>query len=106
MKYSKEDIKQLVREIIRKELEVEALSIIEACNDKDLLSIKSYAKKMLPKNRTGFGNILCMELDTLKSKLEYLGRIPKFESEIGWDPEFLTEMIGKWRDEKLDGLLP
>jgi hypothetical protein len=106
MEYTKEDIKGLVKRIIRKDLLIEALSIIEACTDKDLVSIKMNANRLLESNETSFGNILCMELDLLKSKLEYLGRIPKVKSEIGWDPEFIPELIGKWRDEKLGNLLP
>lgn len=106
MKYTKEDIKGLVKRIIRKDLLIEALSIIEACTEKDLIGIGEHANRLIGKSETSFGNILCMELDFLKSKLEYLGRIPKIESEIGIDIVLIPEMIGKWRDEKLDNLLP
>jgi len=106
MYYSKKDIKGLVKKIIREDLLNEAISIIEACPDEYLSSIRMYANKHLPNNKNSFGNLLCLELDFLKSKLEYFGKIPKVESEIGIAKEYIVDLIGKWRDEKLDGILP
>lgn len=121
MEYTREILTSLIIDFIRDDLKEEALSIMEACNDDEFDRLREMAYKYLDDvpgkyekklkvqsvqtRRVSFGNIACMELDFLKTRLEYFGRIPKVESTIGLSKEMIPDLIAKWREEKLNNLI-
>lgn len=49
---------------------------------------------------------VCIEIDFLTSKLRYFQKLPKeFKTDFGIEFELIPDLISKWRDEKLSGLL-
>ncbi len=120
--WTKELLKPIILNIIRYDLRHEANRILDACSDADLKDLIEYADKYLGHldydgntinwhhNRSSghdhFDNIAVMELDLLKSKLEYFGRIKKCESPIGLDKELISQLIERWRQEKLNQIIP
>jgi hypothetical protein len=119
MEYTREILTNLVIDVVRDDLKEEAQSILNACLDNDFDRLREYAHKYLDKvedkkgmikvqaetRRTTFGNIACMELDFLKTRLEYFGRLPKVESTLGISKEMIPDLIARWRDEKLNNLI-
>lgn len=109
MKWTKELLRPIILNIIRSDLAHEANRIIDTCTDVDFESFIEYADKYLnstkKEDNRRFDNIACLELDMLKSKLEYFGRLKKCESAIGFDMEIMPELIAKWRQEKLNTLI-
>jgi hypothetical protein len=103
---TKEDVKDLVREIIREELLLEALNIIDNLNEEELNKFGDIKDKYDGGSR---GNIVCIEIDFCKTKLEYFGRIPKVKSNLGIDLDMIPDLVLKWvselRDDKLNDLL-
>lgn len=119
MEYTREILTNLVIDILRDDLKEEAQSILNACLDSEFNRLREYAHKYLDKveNKKGvikvqaetrvssFGNIACMELDFLKTRLEYFGRLQKVESTLGISKEMIPDLIAKWREEKLNNLI-
>lgn len=114
MKWTKELLKPIILNIIRSDLRHEAKIILDAGNDTDFESLIEYADRFLGspdglntnrKEYSRFDMIACMEVDLLKSKLEYFGRLKKRKSELGFDEEITPELIQRWRQEKLNTLI-
>lgn len=95
------EIKNIVVNILRSDLREEARFVLDNCNADELTKFI----KLKNKYKDSFGNIACMEIDFLKSKLEYLGRIPIRESDLGISSELKPFVLDEWRDEKLKGIL-
>lgn len=89
----KEDVKDLIKGILRKDLMAESLNIIENLNQDELNKFGDIVAKY---DKRSQGNIVCIELDFAKTKLEYFNRIPKVESDLGIDIEMIPDLIEKW----------
>lgn len=94
----KEDVKDLIKGILRKDLIAEALNIVENLNQAELNKFGGIVEKYDKRNQ---GNIVCIELDFLKTRLEYFNRIPKVESDLGIDIEMIPDVVEKWRSENI-----
>lgn len=103
---TKEDVKDLIRSIVRDDLMIEALNIVDNLNGEELNKFGDIVTKY---DVDGRGNIVCIELDFCKTKLEYFGRIKKVDSELGIDLDMIPDLVLKWvselRDDKLNDLL-
>lgn len=86
-------VKDLVRSILREDLMDEALNIVDNLNDEELARFDDIVAKY---NRESQGNIVCIELDFCKTKLEFFGRIPKIESELGIDLDMIPNLVERW----------
>lgn len=103
---TKEDVKYLIRSIVSDYLVPEALNIVDNLNQEELNKFGDIVTKY---DKSNAGNIICIELDLCKTKLEYFGRIPKVDSDLGIPLDMIPDLVLKWvselRDDKLNDLL-
>lgn len=102
-----EKLKNMIREDLHNQLEV----IIHHSLDEELSEIIGMVNSKSKNNKLARGdynlfNKVCIEIDFLVARLKYFGRLPQgFETEFGVDSKLIPDLISKWRDEKLNGLL-
>lgn len=89
----KEDVKDLVKTIIRDDLMIEAINIVDNLSQDELSKFGDIVTKYDKGSR---GNIVCIELDLCKTKLEYFNRIPKVESDLGIDLDMIPDLVERW----------
>lgn len=100
---NRSDLVHIITENIRPDLLEESLLIIGASTDEELKELFDYIEKRKGKISTNsFINLSLQHLDFLKTKLEFFGRIPVRESELGLPKEYIQDLIARWRAEKLD----
>jgi hypothetical protein len=92
----KEDVKDLIKGILRKDLMAEAFNIVDNLNQAELNKFGDNIEKY---DADSQGNIVCIELDFAKTKLEYFNRIPKVESDLGIELWMIPDLVEKWRAE-------